>query len=180
MVAQEVVAALGDGDGKAVELNVGKPDSGCAANEGAALEVVAGEEPIAAQRPAQHRQGPGRERQTAGKGHRPPAGHLHAADLMVLQVAPDTRQLLAHLDTVRAQMIRGADPREHQELRAVEGAGAEDDFAPGTHMALPAFVAADDRDRVLPFEEYALGDAAEPDRQVGALLCLLCLSVRRS
>ncbi len=58
------------------------------------------------------------------------AGIHHQHREMVLQVLAD-RQIDERGDADRAQMIGRADAGEHQNLRRVEGAAAEDDFALG-------------------------------------------------
>ena len=48
---------------------------------------------------------------------------------MVLQVAPDARQAVAHPDVVLAEMLGLADARKHEGLWRVDRAGREHDLA---------------------------------------------------
>ena len=65
-----------------------------------------------------------------------PAHAVRDRDLVaVLQVAADAGQVDAHGDAVRAQLRGRADARQHQQLRRVEGAAAQDHLAPRAHLA---------------------------------------------
>ena len=48
---------------------------------------------------------------------------------VVLQIVPDARQLVHHLDAVRAQVLGRPDPRQLEHLRRVDGAAGEHDLA---------------------------------------------------
>src|ERR671913_452699 len=50
---------------------------------------------------------------------------------VVLEVAPHLRRLRHHGDAEALQRGAVAHPREHEQLRALDGAGREDHFAPG-------------------------------------------------
>ncbi len=60
---------------------------------------------------------------------------------MVLQIVADARQLVHHLDAVRAQVPGRADARELEELRRVDGAAGEHDLAPRLCAQLAAVLA---------------------------------------
>ena len=97
-----------------------------------------------------YRSGPGAEQISADHAHghaveahlameraglRPRVGHVRAE--MILQIFSD-RQVGRDVDAEAAQMLRRSDAGEHQELRRVEGAGREDDFArcAGAHVSI--------------------------------------------
>ncbi len=84
---------------------------------------------------------------------------------MVLQIAPDARQVRAHIDAMLAQMIGGPDPGAHQHRGCLDRAGAEDDFA----CAEFALLAVDGRGhaaRALSVEQQLRNIRAGRDRQV--------------
>ena len=54
----------------------------------------------------------------------------HGDFVAVLQVFADARQIHAHLDAVSFQLFTRADAGELEQLRGVEGAGAEDHLTP--------------------------------------------------
>src|SRR5437879_816989 len=81
----------------------------------------------------------------------------------ILEVASHARQWHADGYPVLAQMRFGTDPREHEELRRVEGSPAEDHFATGADAPVLAGVVA--RCRVGPVEMLAL-QVLDADRGV--------------
>ena len=48
---------------------------------------------------------------------------------MILEVATDTGDVRQHINLALAKVIRRSNPREHQQLRRIHGAGTHDDFA---------------------------------------------------
>jgi hypothetical protein len=78
---------------------------------------------------------------------------------MVLQVAPDLRRIMYHRDAVLVKMIRRPDARQHQQLRRVDRAAAEDHFTLCPDRF--AHTLADDLDALCP---AALDDDPRRDR----------------
>ena len=60
----------------------------------------------------------------------------HRHERVVLQVAPDSRQVVAHLHAGRLQLAGRADARQQQQLRRVDRAGAQQHLALGAHELL--------------------------------------------
>ncbi len=58
---------------------------------------------------------------------------------MVVKIAAYAGQIEHGLDTGRLQLRCRADAGQQQELRRLQCAGAQDHFAPGPHLVLPAF-----------------------------------------
>ena len=75
---------------------------------------------------------------------------------VVLEVAPHLRRLRHHRDAEALQRGAVAYAGEHEQLRALDGAGREDHLAPGAVDLLPAVGPAHgDADRALALEEDA-------------------------
>lgn len=55
---------------------------------------------------------------------------------MILEVEPDLGRIVHHRNAVLQQLLRRADARQHQELRARERAGAQHDFRARTRDPL--------------------------------------------
>ncbi len=55
--------------------------------------------------------------------------HEHGDGEMIVIIAAHARQVMLHLDAVRAQCSRTADSGEHEQLRRKNGAAGNDDFA---------------------------------------------------
>ena len=89
---------------------------------------------------------------------------------MVAQVLAYARQGMAHLDAEIAQPLGLADARQFEQLRRVDRAAADDDFA---RRARPRAGRADrvaDAGAALAVEQRALGQRAGLDMQVLARL----------
>ncbi len=84
----------------------------------------------------------------------------------VLQVHADAGQIDASGDAVRAQVRGRTDPRQHQQLRRVEGSAAQDDLAPRVHLARLARVRARFGVGAIKTLALAIGDAARDARIV--------------
>ena len=50
---------------------------------------------------------------------------------MIGQIGPDTGTVVYHRDVVLAQVIRGPDPGQHEQLRAADGPGSQDHLGLG-------------------------------------------------
>src|SRR5690606_21988710 len=62
----------------------------------------------------------------------PLGGAVQGADVeVVLQVGADPGGVVQHLDPVMSQVVGRADAREHQQLRRIDGAPAQQHLAPG-------------------------------------------------
>ena len=66
-------------------------------------------------------------------------------------------------------MLRWADAREHQQLRRVDRAAAQDDFTPGGSGAEPAVAAECHADGAAAFENNLFGHRAGDDAEIGTL-----------
>ena len=78
----------------------------------------------------------------------------HRDFIAVLQVAPNTGQIDPHRNAMPLQLLRRAYARQHQQLRRIKGAAAQDDFPPGLH--LPDFAGARVRFRMRAIQMLAL------------------------
>ena len=62
---------------------------------------------------------------------------------MILQIGPDTGLMQDGRNTVRRQLLRGADARQHQKLRRADGARRDNDLAAGMDrvgLAVPGHI----------------------------------------
>ena len=59
---------------------------------------------------------------------------------MILEILADTGQVMNPIDAKLAQVIFGADSRQHQQLRGFDGAGAYNDLASGHCGQVRTFV----------------------------------------
>ena len=75
---------------------------------------------------------------------------------MILEVAPDQRPVGDRLDQPCRQVLGGTDPRQHQELRRVVGAAAQDHLALGAQLVDLAELLRLDADRARALEEHPL------------------------
>ncbi len=85
---------------------------------------------------------------------------------MILQIPADARQVMAHGNAVPRQRRAVADPRQHQQLRGLERAEAEDHLAPGTHLADLASAPIRHADRASAIKEQARGMGRGLDLQI--------------
>src|SRR5258705_12542942 len=87
---------------------------------------------------------------------------------MVLQVLSDARQMMRGCDAMPGQRSTGAYAGQQQQLRRLERAGGDENFAAGANLfdsfALPVF----DADGALAFEQNAGGLRLGLDAQIGA------------
>ncbi len=86
---------------------------------------------------------------------------------VVLQVAADARAADARADAVRRQLLRVADARQHQQLRAVDHAAGQDDLRhrPRRSGPFPLSFMIVDADRARALEQHAGDHGADRDRQ---------------
>lgn len=57
---------------------------------------------------------------------------------VILQILADAGQVMQRDDADRFEMVGGTNARQHENLRRVEGAGAENDLARGMCLLQPA------------------------------------------
>src|SRR5262249_62129453 len=89
-----------------------------------------------------------------------------AGEVMVLQVLADPRESLVHANTDPLQMLRGADPRQLQDMRRANGATGKDDLT-GCIRPLDRAAARElDRDRPFAVEHDAVHQRIGHDGQV--------------
>ena len=166
--AQGARVAIEAGGGE-MKLQVGQPLLRAAPDEAARLGRVAGERAGAVRqvvvqalelgRQGAHRQAE-RYRQAAAVHHQ----HVE----VILQVAADAGQRVAQRDAVARQLLRLADPGEHQQLRRIDGASRQQHFAAGGDARHGAGAPVSDAGGALAVEQHALGQCAGQHRQVGA------------
>ena len=60
---------------------------------------------------------------------------------MILEILPDALQRMAQFYAMPGQFLPRTDPGQHQQLRRVERAAAEHNFAPGTNLRQPLCIA---------------------------------------
>ena len=79
---------------------------------------------------------------------------------MVVEVLADAGQFVLHPDAVLLQLRRGADARQKQDLRRVDGAAGDDDLAPRRQDCRAAILGPDgDADSALAIEVDVLAPA---------------------
>ena len=144
-------------------------DPGAAADEAAGLEMVGGAEAGAEEGPFHADQELAHRVHRLVEGDRLQAGVLDIDLEMVLQVAADTRQVGHHRHGQRAELVGRPDAGQHQQLRRVDGAAAEDDLAGGPRLADLAALAILDADRAVLLEQHPPRQRACLDGEVRPL-----------
>jgi hypothetical protein len=89
---------------------------------------------------------------------------------MLLQILADARQVLDHVDADRAEVVGGADPRQHQQLRGAVGARRQDDFPVGADLLELALSHIFDADRPAALDQDAHRLGMGEDGEVGPRL----------
>jgi len=146
---------------RVVELDVGRVQARAGAEEGARLGQVGRQRPAAL---LEQLQVLGRERVE----QRPAVGEeVEVAHQVVLQVLAD-RQVLAHLDAQRAQVVGRADARVHEQHRRLVGARRQDHLALDAQLARDAVLDDLDADGAVALEEDARDEAVRDDVEVRA------------
>ncbi len=102
------------------------------------------------------------------KRHRIGAGIREIDAEMVLQVRTDAWKVMHRLDPVPGQRRAVADPRQHQELRRVDGAARQDDLPPRRDLALGAAPTQDETGRAAVLDHDAAHHGPGPHGQVRA------------
>ena len=102
-------------------------------------------------------------------GDRQFAAQLDRGRVMVLQALPDARQMVHDRHAELADMLLRPDAGQHQQLRRVDGAAAQDDFARGGRGADLAVAPEPHADGAPAFEQDLLGQRPGDDAQIGAL-----------
>ena len=100
------------------------------------LQVVAGRRPAMQHEPLHRGDRHPVGTQVAGDGERLGTFVLHVDARMVLQVRPDAGKIDRNLDAMTAQLVRGADSGQHEQLRRVERAARQDDLAGRLYLPL--------------------------------------------
>ena len=90
---------------------------------------------------------------------------------MILKVASDPAQRHAHTDADLGQVVGSTNAREHQQLRRVDGAAAEDDLARGVREPGAAAAQILDPDGAAILDCDARGMRPCPHRQVAPAQC---------
>jgi hypothetical protein len=86
----------------------------------------------------------------------------------VVRVAPDLGPVRRDRDAMGGQRSAVADAREHQQLRALDRTGGQDDLAPRAMDLLAAGAAHGHADRAAILDQHAQPDAVGEDLQIGA------------
>ena len=139
------------------------------AHEGVGLEHVARERAATKQRvleqvPGAARRGTQRDAVRLGVAHL----HEHAGGEVVVIVRADAGQVMPHLDAERAQRLAVADAGEHQDLRRLHRARADDDFAARVQpLQLPGALDLDAR-RAAVLDEDARHPRVGPHLEIAA------------
>ena len=90
---------------------------------------------------------------------------------VILKVPADARHVLHHVDVMVAQVIRWAQPREHQQLRRDQRPRRKDHLPRAARGVLGAgFVAIDHTHRAAILDQHALYRASQADRQLRVVL----------
>ncbi len=109
--------------------------------------------------------------------------HLGAIDVveaeMVLQVSPDRRTVMHHLDAAGAQHVGGPDARQLQQLRRIDRAAGEDDFAARARLVPVPALLVGDADGALALEQDAGRQRVGLDAQVRPALRRPQIGARR-
>ena len=98
---------------------------------------------------------------------------------MVGQVGAYPRAVRDHPDVVIAQVVGRADAGQHQQLRAVDGAAAQDDLGIRPGDVLSAALQIAHPDRVPALDEHRGGERIGLDRQIRPVLGRMQVGVRR-
>ena len=149
-----------------MKLDVRVAHAGAAADEAAALEVIAGAEAVPGEEPARADERAAHQRNLRVKRDGLAAGDLKVELQVILQVLAHTRQLAHHVDAVGGELVSRADARQHQQLGRIDRTGAQDHLAPCAHLVKEAAAPITDADRPTPFEQYARGERVRAHRQV--------------
>ena len=82
---------------------------------------------------------------------------------MIVQVGAHARHVSHDVDAMGAQMIGGADSREHQDLRRFNDAGRDNDLAPDLHLFDRGFRACNAAANVLHTRNAVAVEQQTPD-----------------
>src|SRR6185437_6377158 len=85
---------------------------------------------------------------------------------MVLQILANPRQVVLHLDPQRLQQRTGADSRQLQNLRGVDGAAAEQHLPPRRGFLDHAVLLVADAGRALALHQHLMGQRVRLDPQI--------------
>jgi hypothetical protein len=110
MPARRRLAIIAHGDGQEVILDIGIFDTRFGADKGTSLELVAGPQPLARQKPLRADGGLAPEVPVFIQRHRLAGLKLHIDFKVILQVRAHARTICHNLDPVFLQMRGRADP----------------------------------------------------------------------
>ncbi len=175
MFAHRVAAVVVDRHRQEMELDVGPGELRAGADEAASLELVAGTDTLAGEQPLRTDRRLVVQLQRRVQRYRLGAGVLQVHLQMVLQVLPDTRQIVDQGDVQFAEQRRGADAGALQDLRRGDGASAQQHLAAGVGGVGVVRVAEQVADAAgaLAVEEDAVAGGMGDDGQVRPLAGLV-------
>src|SRR6266404_8907243 len=150
-----------------MKLDVRVAHAGAAADEAAALEMIAGAEAILGEQPARADERAAYERYLRIQGDGLAAGDLKVELQVILQVLAHARQRAHHVDAVGGELMLRADARQHQQLRRVDRTRAQDHLAPRAHLVKDTAAPITHTDRPPPLEQYAGGEGVRARSEVG-------------
>src|SRR5215469_13718558 len=117
-----------------MELHIRIAHPRAAANETAGLEMIAGSQPVVAQQPARADERAAPQRHVRVQRDRLTARDLKVELEVILEILTHPREIVDDLDTEGGELGPRTDARELQQLRRVDGTGAQDDFAPRARL----------------------------------------------
>ncbi len=148
------------------DLHVGPGKALAGADHHIAAVELGGQRPRAQQRPAQGRDGHLVGAQLLEEGDGPGRRELHGGGGVFGKVAADARPVGHNRDAHLAQVLGRADPREHQKVRGIVGAAANDHLAPGLDDAALLAALIVDADRAAVLDDDAVDEGLGPQLQV--------------
>ncbi len=161
-------AVVGDRDRQEVVLQVRVLHAGAAADEAAGLEVIGRAEARPEQQPFDADGALGDEVLRRMERDRLRARVLHVGFDVVLQVRADAGNVRHRRDAELLQRVGVADAGQHQDLRRIDRAAGDDDFAARAHPDEPAVVQVLDADGARALEQDAGDQAPRLDAQIRA------------
>ena len=96
--------------------------------------------------------------------------HDEAGGVVVAEIGADAAQGMHHRDAEAAEQLRRADARDLQQPGGIDGAGGEDDLAPGHHLLRRRAGGGDvaDAGGALALEQDGAGPRIGADLEIGA------------
>ena len=159
-------AVVPDGDRQEVEHQVGIGDVVVAPYESSRLEVIRRAPPHAEEQPLGANERPPPRLERRSHRDRLPAGVLDVDLQVVLQVLPDSGEVVHDVDAQSLQLVGVADARDLEEPGGVDGAAAQDDVARTRPAPCPRASRVLDADSPLPTEQDPRDERPRLHRQV--------------